>query len=77
MAIKIVKQSADGSNTVQLYPEGDAYYVISTSESIAGVKIPEIITDVEAGDTINFILNQCDENGRDGTMWTNEIEYMQ
>ena len=77
VAIKIVKQSADGSNTVQLYPEGDAYYVISTSESITGVKIPEIITDVEAGDTINFILNQCDENGRDGTMWTNEIEYIQ
>lgn len=77
VAVKIVKQTADLSQTKQLYPQNSSdYREITTSEHIAGAEIPELTVEVKAGDTINFILNQCGENGRDGTYWTNELEFV-
>lgn len=76
IGIKIVKQSADMSETTQIYPEGEDYRIILNSEHLAGAKIPDTEVEVKAGDTINFILNQCQDAGHDGTQWTNEIEYV-
>lgn len=76
IGIKIIKQSADLKETTQIYPEGAEYRIILKEEHLSGAKMPEITVDVKAGDTINFILNQCGEAGHDGTQWTNEIEYM-
>lgn len=77
IGIKIVKQSADLTETEQIYPEGDDYRIILNAEQRAGASVPEITADVKAGDTINFILNMCDENAHDGTDWVTEIEYVQ
>lgn len=71
--IKIVKET--GSGTEQLYPAQGGYAQITNAQHLSGFAVPEIVTEVSAGDKINFILNQGDGNAHDGTRWTNEIEY--
>lgn len=72
--IKIVKETSSG--TEQLYPSQEGYAQINNAQHLSGFSVPEIMTEVSAGDTINFILNQGDGNAHDGTRWTNEIEYV-